>query len=214
MRTLILLIVGLALATMSSIAIADPVSTSDRDDGQTAPAAPTGPPSVLQCAACPEGSQVEGEPNDCATDTFNGGCNGGSWGPVQCSTICGEAGTFVAGVLQFRDTDWYRITLGPGVFTYTGIADGFDLRLIVIRDQPTPCPGTQIATTVAASCTESVPIVFNGPGTFYLFAAPNVFVGVPCGSPYRLSFTGPGIEACQVTPVTPTSWGELKEFYR
>jgi hypothetical protein len=216
MRTLILLSVGLALATMSSSAMADPVSTSDNDGGQSAPGAPTGPPSVLQCAECPQAAQIEGEP-DCSptyVDVFNGGCNSGMWSPVDCSTICGRTGTWTTEVVNFRDTDWYRITVGAGVFTYTGIADGFQMRLIVIQDQPTPCPGTQITTLTSESCTESDPLVFSGPGTFYLFAGPNLFTGVPCGSTYRLSIIGPGVDACQVTPVAPTSWGALKEFYR
>ncbi len=160
----------------------------------------SGPGVPVCCVAqCPPDAQVEGEP-ECDTnyvDAYNGGCNStpNVFQDVQCGTICGEAGTYLNGTTGVRDTDWYRITVGAGTFTYSGIASGFPLRLFVLNPV---CPGSSIGTTTAPSCTQSSNLTFNGPGTFYLFAGPDVFTGVPCGSKYLLTISGPEVPSCCV----------------
>jgi hypothetical protein len=167
------------------------------------------------CAVtCPAGAQQEGEP-PCGpdyVDTFNGGCNStpNVFSPVDCSNICGKTGTYLFNGSNYRDTDWYRLTVGAGLFSYSGISDGFTLRLFTLTGV---CPTTVIGTTATPDCVPSTPLNFSGPGTFFLFAAPDLFDGVPCESNYYLSIAGPGIPPC-VTSTENTSWGHVKGLYR
>lgn len=166
-------------------------------------------------ANCPAERQVEGEP-PCGpgyVDTFNGGCNSSPpvFTDVTCGTICGKAGTFVSGGFDTRDTDWYRLTVGAGTFSYSGVSNGFPLRLFVLT---ATCPPGVIATTTTFCCEASTPLMFNGPGTFYLFAGTNAFDGVPCESEYLLTITGPGIPSCQPTATESATWGQVKGLYR
>ena len=146
-------------------------------------------------------------------DNFNGGCN--STPPVfshaSCNTICGETGTYILDGQERSDTDWYRITVGPGSFSYRGIAAGFVLRLSVLTNQ---CPSVILSTITSPSCEQSAPLVFNGPGTFVLFVSPDDLIGIPCPSAYVLTISGPGIPPCEVTPAETTSWGHIKARYR
>lgn len=167
------------------------------------------------CAAtCPPGSQIEGEPACGANyvDAFNGGCNStpNVFSPVNCSSICGKAGTYLFNGSAYRDTDWYRLTVGAGNFSYSGIGVGYVLRLFVLTGV---CPTGVIATTATPDCVPSTPLVWAGPGTFFLFAGTDVFDGVPCESDYFLSVTGPGIPPC-VTATENTSWGKVKGLYQ
>jgi len=166
------------------------------------------------CLACQPYDQPEGEPTctDGYIDTYNAGCNAvpERYTPVTCGTICGTTGNYSTPAGDFRDTDWYQVTVGPGNFTYTGIGDGFAMRLFVLS---TGCPPTSFGTVQTTSCA-SGSINFTGPGTFHLFASTSGFTGVPCGSNYRLDITGPGILACQATPAKTSSWGALRVLYR
>ena len=167
------------------------------------------------CADCPPNSQIEGEPR-CGNgyvDNFNGGCNSTPpvFSVVSCNTICGETGTYLFDGQERSDTDWYRITVGPGSFLSSGIASGSVLRLSVLTNQ---CPPVILSTTTSPSCEPAPPLVFNGPGTFVLFASPDDLFGVPCPSPYILDILGPGIPGCLHTPAENTSWGHIKARYR
>ena len=172
---------------------------------------------TVGCADCPPSSQIEGEPR-CGNgyvDNFNGGCNSTPpvFSVVSCNTICGETGTYLFDGQERSDTDWYRITLSPGSFSSFGIASGSVLRLSVLTNQ---CPPVILSTTTSPSCVPAPPLVFNGPGTFVLFASPDDLLGVPCPSPYILFIFGPGIPSppCFHTPAENTTWGHIKARYR
>jgi len=195
---------GAPQAPAASLDPADAITSAASPSWLPATAAPGPMPTPAGCADCRADDQIEGEPR-CGTDyddSYNGGCNStpNIFQDIQCGTVCGEAGTYLSDGQSFRDTDWYRIEVGSGTFTYSGIADGFTLRLFVLDPV---CPGSVIATTTAPSCTQSSNLTFTGPGTFYLFAAPDVFTGVPCGAKYRLTITGPGVPACCVLDCPP-----------
>jgi hypothetical protein len=173
---------------------------------------------VLPCdlVTCKPYDQPENEPDcfDGFIDTFNGGCNSTPpvFEPVVCGTICGTAGTYLStDGSNYRDTDWYEITVGAGNFTYTGVSDGFDLQLIIM--QGTCDARIYVASGSTPSCTP-LTLNFTGPGTFWLWAGTYVFDGVPCGSPYRLDIVGPGVPSCQATPAKHATWGAVKVIYR
>ncbi len=169
-----------------------------------------------QTVACEGYDQVENEPAcfDGFVDTYDGGCNSTPpvFLPVTCGTICGTAGTYTVGGEEFRDTDWYELTVGAGTFTFTGVANGFDLQILVLSGT---CASFEILQAVSTPSCIPATLTFEGPGTFMLWAGPLIFSGVPCGSEYRLDIVGPGITPCESATVAhrPT-WGSLKALYR
>ncbi len=160
---------------------------------------------------CPPDSQIEGEPR-CGpdyVDNYNGGCGSNPiiFTDVACGSICGEMGTFMFEGMNYRDTDWYRLTVGPGAFTYNGSGEIPPLRRFVLTPE---CPPAILATTNI----DHSPLPFTGPGSFYFFASSDVFTGIPCGTRYAITFEGPGIPPCGSTAVESRTWGGIKSAYR
>ena len=113
-------------------------------------------------------------------------------------------GTFLFNGLSYRDTDWYQV-IGPT--NYTGIADGFTLRLFVL----TPvCPTAVISTISTPACVQAAPLAVPA-GASYCFAGTDVFTGVPCGTRYVLGLSN--YPPCGVTAVESTTWGNIKGIY-
>ncbi len=125
------------------------------------------------CLSPPAGGFAEGEP--CGSDT-NGGCNSAGFTPISAGqTVLGNAWA-LGGT---RDTDWYQITLAsPGTLTWHG-AGRMPFRLFILNGV---CPPVVIATVGGAPCTEVTVSAALAAGTYNLFAGPDVFDGVPCGS--------------------------------
>jgi len=172
-------------------------------------------PAVPCIPACPAGVQIEGEPV-CGTDyvdAYNGGCNSTPqvFQPVTCGVICGESGTYLFQGGQYRDTDWYQINTTAGG-TYSGMSDGFLLRLFT--GTIGNC-ASYLQTTTSPSCVQSAPLSFPA-GAIWLWAGPDVFTGVPCGSKYLLTITGTGVPQppCGATATEPSTWGAIKNVYR
>ncbi len=164
---------------------------------------------------CPAGTQVEGEPlcGPNYVDAFNGGCNStpAVFSQVTCGVICGESGTYLFNSAQYRDTDWYTLPATYSGGSYSGLSDGFALRLFVL----TPvCPTTVISTTTSPNCVPSSSLTIPA-GASYLFAGPDVFTGVPCGQKYLVNITGNVPQPpCGVTATEPSTWGQIKNEYR
>jgi hypothetical protein len=170
-------------------------------------------PQVPCIYACPAGSQLEGEPLCGANyvDTYNGGCNStpAVFQDMVCDYLCAETGTYLFGTSQYRDTDWFRITVGAGNFIFDGMGDGFALQKLVIIPG-----GTCYSSIQSSTATNCADLNFTGPGTYYLWGGPTVFTGLPCGSRYWISVAGPGIPPCITTAVEPSTWGSIKNVYR
>jgi hypothetical protein len=135
--------------------------------------------------ACDPGSTLEGE--HCAADT-NGGCNGVP--PVFGSISCGEV---VCGITwadgNFRDTDWFEITLFQQTTIDLGICTEIPMVLGIVDTGGIPdCalasqlnPFIQVPGCLCATFTISLPA-----GTWWVFAAPQAFTGYPCDAqPHR-----------------------------
>jgi hypothetical protein len=136
---------------------------------------------------CPQGGILEGEPEcyDEYVDAFNGGCNStpNVFSPIACGeTICGKYGTYLFGGASYRDTDWYVFTLTQSqlvTWTVTGEAQNYIFILTGV------CPTAVIAQSNTANpCEPAVASATLGPGTYYVWAGPAVFTGVPCSSDY------------------------------
>ena len=169
---------------------------------------------------CPPGVQIEGEPV-CGPnyfDTYNGGCGSDplAFLDVTCRVICSETGTFLFQGGNYRDTDRYYINC-PSGGTLSGMSDGYRLRLFTgAMPNGVPDCTTYDYTTIAASCMQSAAIPFRGGGA-WLWAGPDVFTGIPCGSKYLLTIDAPGCvpgPPCGATATAPATWGGIKNVYR
>ena len=149
-------------------------------------------PCLLCGIACPEGGIAEGEPvcGPDYDDQFNGGCNSVPpvFSDIDCGdTICGESGTFLSGVNDSRDTDWYRFTVTIETqITWTVEADFPVLVGIVDTGGVDDCagvPGFLLSATAGACGTATVTGCIPA-GTWYAFVAPSDLKGVDCGSTY------------------------------
>jgi hypothetical protein len=122
----------------------------------------------------------------------DGGCNAtpNGFAPIACGdTACGTGGA-VGGT---RDTDWYELVLESAQeITWQVTAEFPSLAGIIAS----PCPATAFlqSATAGPCATASVTRCLDA-GTWYLFAAPNTFDGVTCGSAYVATLSCSG-EPC------------------
>jgi hypothetical protein len=151
---------------------------------------------------CPPGSLQENEPSnggceDEYADEWNSGCNSdanpnGAFNSPDLScgdTICGRSGTFLVEdpdnpgeFLNYRDTDWFLLTL-PADQSLTWSAVGEFETLIFIVDVPGgTCGDDETLGSNSGPACEEVSMTMNlGPGTYSLLVMPAVFEGVGCG---------------------------------
>ncbi len=162
---------------------------------------------------CPPDAQLEGEPV-CGTDyvdNYNGGCNStpNVFQDMRCDYLCGETGTYTFQGLSYRDTDWFTVNVQVGSqYTFDGMGEGFALQRLVIAPG---CPANVLYSTTV-NCD---PITFTATTSqVVLWAGPTVFSGLPCGSRYWISISGPGIPPCGATATENTTWGSVKAIYR
>lgn len=149
---------------------------------------PTGGDS-LTSFECPIGSIDEGE--TCGEDT-NGGCNMASpqfTDAILNQTYCGLAWADN----DVRDTDWYRLVLTRATKVSLTAEGNFPL---VVGFAPTDPSGTGDCGDLLGTLDPSASAdAFNkatvmatiGPGTYFLFIAPQVFTGYPCTGLWRYS---------------------------
>jgi hypothetical protein len=139
------------------------------------------PPPPLEC---PPGATMENEPlcGDEYVDVTNGGCNStpNVFQPISCGeTICGESGTYLYTGLNYRDTDWFELTITEPSNVTWSVQASFDLLIFTIG---APCPGTIRLQAQAAPLEVATITDYMTPGTYYLWVGPSVFTGIPCGS--------------------------------
>jgi hypothetical protein len=143
-------------------------------------------PCPQPCAVCPPDGTPEGEPicGDEYVDMYNGGCN--SVPPVfsyiNCGeTVCGTSGTYLFGGSQYRDTDWFEVTLTENM-TITWCVDAdFPLQLLLIDPGSGNC--IDYAVTASATGPACVPLCVTDDvyaGAYWLWVGPSVFTGAPC----------------------------------
>lgn len=149
-------------------------------------------PCVIPCGPfdIPEVAEFE----VCNHDSFdaNGGCNNANgvalFQDIACGdTVCGQMFTYLnCDGFQYRDTDWYRLTLTETMnvsWSIIGeyrnalgfiIADGCQVINIVGQAGPAPECNTLITTSV-----QCLP-----PGEYYLWVGVNAFDGLPYSADY------------------------------
>ncbi|MBN1825369.1 MAG: hypothetical protein JW958_03815 [Candidatus Eisenbacteria bacterium] len=172
---------------------------------------------------CPNGALTEDEPvcYDEYVDVSNGGCNSSPpvFDPISCAAepihLCGTSGTYIVtdpfwGDVDYRDTDWYEITLNETrTITYRATAQ-FPV-LIFLLDGSGGCDDQEILESDSACpCDEAMVSRTLGPGTYWLWIGPYFYSGVPCGAEYEITIEG--LE-CPVHTEN-SSWGKIKSLFR
>ena len=162
---------------------------------------------------CVPGSTPEGEGDipDEGVDNFNGGCNSPPLYPfspiIFDQVICGRSNTYLVGGSDFRDTDWYEITVTEaGVLYWTGMAS-FELYLFILDDDCNTIPVLASGGNTG-NCSQvqlSYPVE---PGNYYLWAGPSSFSGLPDGENYNViaTFNGPPPPDWCTSAVPVSNW--------
>ena len=149
----------------------------------------------------------EGE-EDCYdgySDQYNGGCNSDPYAfqPItDGTTICGTSGNYLIGEDTYRDTDWFEINLTQICDLTWQVLAEFDVVLFLIDGIPDTCPDPPIIASAAGGACHITTLSYPdlGPGTYWLFVAPAIWQGVPCGAVYEASFT---LAECEDPPDCP-----------
>lgn len=166
-----------------------------------------------ECAdVCQPGDTPEGEPvcyNE-YDDQYNGGCNSvvPAFSDIACGdSICGTSGTFLfddpiyGPGTQYRDTDWYRVTLPTSqILTWTVTGNFPTLLGIVDTGGIDDCSlvSAFLTSTTTDPCVEGQVSALVPAGTWYLFVSTADFTGVNCGAEYHATLTcaAPPTGAC------------------
>lgn len=158
------------------------------------PPTPTPMPTPCPQITCPSGATQEGEPlcGPDYEDTYNGGCNSSPYivQDIECGdVICGKSGTYLYGTSEYRDTDWYRLTLATfSRVTWTANTE-FPSLLFIIDAGTEDCVTYTILEESTAPCGPNTVSADIPAGVYWLFIAPNVFTGVDCDSDYVVQVT-------------------------
>jgi hypothetical protein len=178
-------------------------------------------PCVLDC---PAGGFAEGEPPlvDDYVDNYNSGCSEAFtfWQTLTADadgalTLCGVSGWYQAASAQYRDTDWYTLTMGgSGQIEITGDAE-YATYLFELGPQDCATVDVLMQTTAGPCVERSLTITGYAPGApVWFWVGPTTFVP-PSDEismyDYVVWFSGlaPGDVATEAT-----TWGSLKALYK
>ncbi len=178
-----------------------------------------GPGCVVEC---PTGGIPEGEecPLDEYVDNFNGGCNSEPpiYSPIACGeVICGTGSTYLFEGSNFRDTDWYELTIAEPSTIYWNAEAEFPVAVFILDATVGDCDNIIVLSSGTADpCVEVQIEASVGPGTYWLFVAPSEFEGYPCdgeNNDYVVSVECvPYVqEYCDASTVTEDEWIALVE---
>jgi hypothetical protein len=150
----------------------------------------------VYCSACLDCSGPEGEPDipNEGVDVTNGGCNMTQfgltplWTPIQLNqTICGRTNTYVYQNGTYRDTDWYEITLEEGGTLYVSGIAPFSMQLLLIY--AADCISPQYISGSTSGCDILTLSATVSAGTYWIWAGPTFFEGMPQGANYNFVVT-------------------------
>ena len=146
---------------------------------------------------CPVDATNENEP-DCADeyiDNTNGGCGSDPvvFGNISCGeTICARSGNYLLTGLQMRDTDWFSFSLSDSEeVTIDAIAE-YPLYVFIMRQGPPGRECDELSILYNQDVPAFEPLTMTHglrAGSYWIWTAPSVFEGVPCGSDYLLTLS-------------------------
>lgn len=171
------------------------------------------------------GDSSEGEPalHDNYDDVFNGGCTSSAFvAPYQVLVgdqngrldFCGVSG-FYGGADDFRDTDWFAVTLGAtGTATWTLSAAQETIGYVLGLECPAP---PVYGVLVVGACESGSLQIVGSPGrNFGLWVAPAGYTPPlnMSGNEYAYEMTIEGLSAERAVAVEAVSWGSVKGRFR
>ncbi len=136
---------------------------------------------------CPAGSELENEPPLAIDyeDTWNGGCNtdpaNPPFQPMTGGSFCGVSGFYIYQGSNYRDTDWFTITMpDEGFLEITGDAE---LATYMFELGPQDCNNVGVLQNVVIGpCLEGTMVITGAPGSeIWFWVGPTTF-GSPDGS--------------------------------
>lgn len=175
---------------------------------------------VEECVVeCPPEALYEGEP-DCYpdyVDVTNAGCNEvpEMYTMVDCSNttivICGTSGVYPFGGSNYRDTDWYMLTLDEPATVTIGVEAEFGA-LLGFVDITLGCANAAFYSYITTpKCTYATVSYALPAGQTPVFVSTEAWdTSYVCGSDYYLTIDG---YQC-TSPVEETTWGSIKSLYR
>lgn len=174
-----------------------------------------GPECIIEC---PPGGYHEQEPwcHDDYVDDYNSGCSHdpvifediAPGEPGETVYVCGTGGNYLFGGLEYRDTDWFQLTLDEAREITVQCEAEFPVLMFLIYNAD--CADMQHEYALGGIC-EPISITREvGPGSVWVWIGTSVFSGVPCGSDYLLTIQGYDAP----TPVESAGWGAVKALYR
>ncbi len=173
-------------------------------------------------ATCLPGEAPEGEPplqND-QPNAYNDGCGGGPGGfqelPGDANgaiNVCGVSGWFTFYDSDYRDTDWFTVTVGPGGVVHAELFAEWPTSLFHLA--PTDCNTVSVVQQVTSSCTLATMDVVGAPGeVIWLWTGPTTFSSPTGENPYEFDYD---LNLTGLEPVIATeavAWGAIKSLYR
>ncbi len=179
----------------------------------------------VSCELTCAGDILEGEPTLTAgyNDRFNSGCNTEGTSPAITSlqgdaagelSFCGVSG-FYGTTTEYRDTDWFAITLGAtGEVVWQLNAEQTTLGYVIELDCPNP---GVYGLVIGGPCESGGLTIIGAPGqSIGLWIAPPVYVppfGM-IGNEYDYEFTLSGLSPHVAVSVESINWGSMKSLYR
>ncbi len=173
---------------------------------------------------CDSGDALEGEPplQDDQPNLFNGGCAAADPAAFQElpgdangeHRLCATGGWFDFHGDDYRDTDWFTATVGPGGVVHAEFWAHWSTYLFHLA--PTDCASMVVVQTVASDCEEVTMDVAGAPGeVIWLWAGATTFTppndgNTPYEFPYELWLSG----LMPVVTVEPVTWGAVKSLSR
>lgn len=168
---------------------------------------------------CPAGAALEGEPplaNDYDyVDLHNGGCNSDEdeplLQPITTELFCGRSGWYRVGYSDYRDTDWFTLTIPDGgVLEITGDAEQ---PCYMFELGPQDCAEVGILQQVMIGDCEPATMTITGqPGTTAWFWVGPTEFSMPGADVFEFTYL---LQTnLEVVATSPRSWSGIKAMFR
>jgi len=167
---------------------------------------------------CEEYMVEEGEPicGPDYDDMYNGGCNSTPpvFQPIGCEqTICGTSGTFLYGGYDYRDTDWFSLTLDETEDIIFSVVAEFQVLIFIIDAGSSNCQDYTILGNNTGDPCDTVELNATlPPGDYWFWVGPSVYSGIDCGVIYYATVMGCEPTSVEEVELLPTKMDMLTNY--
>jgi len=167
---------------------------------------------------CEEYMVEEGEPicGPDYEDMYNGGCNSEPpvFQAIGCEqTICGTSGTFLYGGSNYRDTDWFSLTLDQTEDITFVVAAEFPVLIFIIDAGSSNCSDYTIIDNMTGDPCDTLELSATLPaGDYWFWVGPSEFSGIECGVTYYATVMGCEPTSVEEVELVPTKIDMLTNY--